>query len=151
MTNVPNFLNRSMSRHPCSPHPISSIYSPITKSRMTLHIHYLLMIVSYLSTLTLFWLPLLLLLLLTNSWFQTLLFSVKWSTNQEPPSTSLSNQSRDSVVFDIHLHFLDEILREKPNLLHETRWIWNRKASFMNGGRSPLTFQSSTKGSTAEL
>ena len=24
MTNVPNFLNLSMSRHPCSPHPISS-------------------------------------------------------------------------------------------------------------------------------
>ena len=24
MTNVPIFLNRSMSRHPCSPHPISS-------------------------------------------------------------------------------------------------------------------------------
>ena len=27
MTNVPNFLNRSMSRHPCSPHPISSIFT----------------------------------------------------------------------------------------------------------------------------
>ena len=27
MTNVPNFLNLSMSRHPCSPHPISSSIS----------------------------------------------------------------------------------------------------------------------------
>ena len=27
MTNVPNFLNLSMSRHPCSPHPISSIFT----------------------------------------------------------------------------------------------------------------------------
>ena len=27
MTNVPNFLNLSMSRHPCSRHPISSIFT----------------------------------------------------------------------------------------------------------------------------